>query len=171
MRVTIETERLILRPMTPDDAEAVYKWGSDPLVNKYLPYPLYTNVDDVEKWLRGRNTNDPDNYDLGITLKDTGELIGSGGLTYKGSDTWEVGYNLRRDMWGKGYVPEAMRAIIEHVKRVRGIKVLTGIYASENTKSRRVLEKLGLHYAGNSVHEKMDGSAVYPGELYTKKFD
>ncbi len=171
MRVTIETERLMLRPLAPDDADAVFKWGCDPVVNIYMPYPLYTNVNDVRKWLEGRNTDDPDSYDLGICLKDTGELIGSGGLTYKGDDTWEVGYNLRRDMWGRGYVPEAMKAVIEHVMRVRGIKRLTGIYAAENEKSRRVLEKLGLTYAGNVSYEKFDGSAVFPGELYTKRFN
>ena len=41
----IETERLILRTVTVDDAEAVFKWASDPDVNKYMIYPLYKSMD------------------------------------------------------------------------------------------------------------------------------
>ena len=46
----IETERLILRPLSLDDAEAEFVWLSDPIVNRYMPYNLYTNVADVVKW-------------------------------------------------------------------------------------------------------------------------
>ena len=43
----IETERLILRPLSLNDAEAEFVWLSDPIVNRYMPYNLYTNVADV----------------------------------------------------------------------------------------------------------------------------
>jgi ribosomal-protein-alanine N-acetyltransferase len=47
----LETNRLILRPLTIDDAEAVYIWVSDERVTKYMPYQTYTSTDEVRKWL------------------------------------------------------------------------------------------------------------------------
>ena len=43
----IETERLLLRPLTANDANDVFEWVSDPVVNTYMPYNLYTSVKDV----------------------------------------------------------------------------------------------------------------------------
>ena len=76
MRVTIETERLILRPIVPEDYEAAFTWCGDPKVNKYMIYPLYQRSEDVRTYLESRDLDDPDNYDLGFVLKETGELIG-----------------------------------------------------------------------------------------------
>ncbi len=49
---TIETERLILRPLTQEDANAVFEWAGDPLVNKYMPYPLHQSVRQAKEWIR-----------------------------------------------------------------------------------------------------------------------
>lgn len=171
MRVIIETERLIVRPVTPDEYEACFKWCGDPEVNTYLLYPLYKRAEDVRTWLEGRNLDDPDNYDLGFELKETGELIGMGGLTYhleKG--IWEIGYNLRRDCWGNGYVPEAMQGIIDHIKSVRELKVLEGQFAKGNNKSRRVMEKLGMKYDRDSEYTKLDGSRTFESEIYRREW-
>ena len=48
MRATVETERLILRPLVPEDYEAAFKWCGDPKVNTYMIYPLYTKAEDVK---------------------------------------------------------------------------------------------------------------------------
>ena len=48
---TLESERLILRPLTLDDYQAVFKWTGDPRVNKYMIYPLYKNVEEGKAWL------------------------------------------------------------------------------------------------------------------------
>ena len=48
----IETERLILRPMTEADGEAVFQWTGDPVVNRYMPYPVHKNVEETKSWLR-----------------------------------------------------------------------------------------------------------------------
>ena len=61
MKVNFETERLVIRPLVPDDAEAVFRWGGDPAVNRYMIYPLYHRAEDVRTWLEGRDGDDPDN--------------------------------------------------------------------------------------------------------------
>ena len=116
--IRIETERLILRTVTVDDAEAIFKWASDPDVNTFMIYPLHANADVTREWLKTRDINGRDKYDLGFVLKETDELIGQGGLFYhEDLDAWAVGYNLRKDYWGQGLVPEAIRAIIDYVDK------------------------------------------------------
>lgn len=167
MRVQIETDRLILRNVTPDDYQACFAWCGDPDVNEYMIYPLYKKAEDVKTWLESKDEDDPDDYDLGFVLKETGELIGMGGLFYKEEeDIWKIGYNLRKDMWGNGYVPEAMRAIIDHVRSVRDVRVIEGEVCVDNNKSRRVMEKLGMSYYGDCRYTKLDGSRTYEAGSY-----
>lgn len=171
MRVKYETERLILRTMVPEDYEAAFRWCKDPEVNTYMLYPLYTCAEDVKTWLESRDQDDPDNYDVGIVLKETGELIGSGGLVYKAkSDVWIVGYNICSDQWGNGYVPEAIQGLLEEVGKVRNIRIVEGEFALENHKSRRVMEKLGMHYHRDGEYEKLDGSRRFQSRIYRREF-
>ncbi|MCR4617093.1 MAG: GNAT family N-acetyltransferase [Lachnospiraceae bacterium] len=171
MRVRIETERLIMRPMVPEDYQAAFKWCGDPKVNKYMIYPLYKRAEDVKTWIESLDYDNPDNYDMGIELKETGELIGSGGLCYsKKREAWVVGYNLRADMWGKGYAVEAMQGIIDEISKTRKINRIMGDFCVENHKSQRVMEKLGMHYYKDSEYEKLDGSEKFKAKVYIKEF-
>ena len=171
MIVTIETERLIIRPVVPDDAEAIFRWASDPEVTKYLIYSPHPNVQSTRAWLESLDHANEDSYDLGFESKETGELIGMGGIVYhKEEDVWMIGYNLRRDWWGNGIVPEAMRGIIDYVRERRPIRVLQGQFAVENNKSRRVMEKLGMQYYKDGEYTKMDGSATFKSQIYRREF-
>ncbi len=171
MRVYIETERLLLRPLTPDDAEAVFRWGGDPAVNEYMIYPLYHRAEDVRRWLEGRDPDNPDSYDEGITLRDTGELIGSGGLVFHPErGAWEIGYNLRADCWGRGYTGEMLRALMDHIRASRPLEAIDGIFAAANRKSRRVMEKLGMTFVRDTEYTKLDGSRTYPAKYYRRDF-
>ena len=171
MRINLETERLILRNLTPEDYRAVFRWCGDPDVARYMVYPVYTKEEDVKAWLETLNPNDPDDYDAGIVLKSTGELIGSGGLYYRPEDDlWTIGYNLRKDQWGNGYAGEMIRAVLELVRRQRVVRGIQGTFAKANNRSRRVMEKLGMTYAEDVILTKLDGSSSYPGEKYRRLF-
>ena len=125
MKIHIETERLILRNLTPDDWQAAFRWCGDPDVNRFMIYPLYTKAEDVKTlWLDNLDPDDPDSYEAGIVLKESGELIGSAGMYYKPEeDLWTIGYNLRKDQWGHGYAVETMRGLLEHVRKKTTQKV------------------------------------------------
>ena len=73
MRINLETERLILRSLTPEDYQAAFLWCGDPDVARYMVYPVYTKAEDVRTWLESLNPDDPDDFDAGIVLKSTGE--------------------------------------------------------------------------------------------------
>ncbi|MBR6443470.1 MAG: GNAT family N-acetyltransferase [Clostridia bacterium] len=169
MRINFETERLIIRPFGPEDAEAVFRWCGDPAVNTYMIYPLYHRVEDVRAWLESRNVDDPDNYDEGICLKSTGELIGSGGMTWHPErNAWEIGYNIRADQWGHGYTGEYLTALMEEIRKVRPVEAIDGIFAAANSKSRRVMEKLGMVYVRDTSFDRLDGSETFPAKYYRR---
>ena len=171
MNVTIETERLLIRPVTVSDAEEIYKWTSDPDVTKYMIYATHPNIEHTRQWLESLNINDEDSYDLGFVYKETGQLIGMGGIVYrKEDDRWVIGYNLRKDHWGRGIVVEALNAIIDHVRKHREIKAIVGQFAIENTKSKRVMEKLGMHFLKDSEYTKLDNSATFKAKIYLKEY-
>ena len=171
MRINLETERLILRNLTPEDYRAVFRWCGDPDVARYMVYPVYTKEEDVKAWLETLNPDDPDDYDAGIVLKSTGELIGSGCLYYRPEDDlWTIGYNLRKDQWGNGYAGEMIRAVLKLVRSQREVRGIQGTFAKANSRSRRVMEKLGMTYAEDVILTKLDGSSSYPGEKYRRLF-
>lgn len=173
MKIYYETERLILRNLCVKDTDEVFKWTGDPDVNTYMIYPLYTNAEDLKEWLKHREdaVDDPDDYDCGIALKETGELIGGGGLTYhKETDTWGIGYNLRKEFWGKGYAVEAMQGLMDLIRQTREIHAIEGEFCVENQKSQRVMEKLGMSFYKDSSYTKMDGSRTFISKVFRREF-
>lgn len=171
MRIHLETERLLLRNLTPDDYRAAFLWCGDPEVARYMPYPVYTKAEDVRRWIETLDPDNPDEYETGIVLRETGELIGSGGLCYEpGDDLWHIGYNLRKDQWGHGYAAEMIRGLLELIRSRREVRGIIGNFADANNRSRRVMEKLGMTFLENVTLSKLDGSASYPGKRYRRLF-
>ena len=163
----LETERLILRPLTMDDLDAVYVWASDPRVNKYMIYPLYKNKEDGVEWLESLY-KDEDKKDFGFVLKETGELIGSGGIYYHPNrGLWSIGYNLRYEYWNRGLTTEAMKKIIEWGRETLGIKEIAATFAVDNIGSRRVMEKLGMTFLEDHDYAKLDGSETFTAKTYS----
>ena len=166
----LETERLILRPLTIDDLDAVFKWTGDPRVNKYMIYPLYKSKEDGREWLESLNKDD-DKKDFGFVLKETGELIGSGGMYYHPDiDVWSVGYNLAYDYWNRGLVTEAMKKILEWARQNFTVHAIAGTFAIGNTGSQRVMEKLGMTFYEDTEYSKLDNSETFKAKTYHKVF-
>ena len=171
MRINLETERLLLRNLTPEDYRAAFLWCGDPDVARYMVYPVYTRAEDVKAWLETLDPENPDEYDAGIVLKSTGELIGSGGLYYRPEDDlWTIGYNLRKDQWGHGYALEMIEGLLEQVRKDRDVRGIRGTFAAANHRSQRVMEKLGMTYVEDVTRSKLDGSDSYPGKLYRRLY-
>lgn len=74
---SIETARLLLRPLVEEDAPDVFEWAGDPVVNRYMPYALYTDVEPVRAWIRSLRA---DHHEFGFALRETGKVIGSGSI-------------------------------------------------------------------------------------------
>lgn len=70
----------------------------------------------------------------------------------------------------RNLVPEAILGLIEYVKRNEEVNAIDGVFAEENIKSRRVMEKLGMTYQSDTKYEKLDGSASFKAKLYRRDF-
>lgn len=163
----LETERLILRSLTTEDAEAVFVWCGDPKVNKYMPYPLYTEVEKVRQWLETVEQNN-NQYEFGFLCKKTGLLIGSGGVGPSAGDAmiWEIGYNLRSDHWGQGYATEAAKCMIDFAYKQFGIHDFSANHAIDNPASGKVLQNCGMHIDHIGEYSRFDGTETFKANFY-----
>lgn len=96
-------------------AEDAFEWLNDPIVNRYMPYPIYTNIESVKKWILSLDRNVTE---FAFVLKDENKVIGAGGITgginYKKEfDAFELGYNINRKYWGHGLATEASKALLD----------------------------------------------------------
>lgn len=160
----LETERLILRPITVADAEEIYtNWTSDPEVARYMTWNTHPCVEATICWLTEveKNLDSDTVYDWVFVRKSDGKLIGSGGLTFKEDyDCFELGYNIMKDCWHQGYTTEAARAILDFATKELGAKKFLGRHAIENPNSGKVMEKVGFTYVKTGQYVKLDGTSV-----------
>ena len=143
----LQTPRLLLRELTPQDADAVAQVLSDPETMRHYPAP-YARAG-VEQWIeRNRQRYQNDGGGLwAMKLKQTEEVIGDCGILLQqveGERFYEIGYHLRRDQWHQGLATEAAIACRDwafaHLKTNR----LISLIRPENLPSRRVAERNGM---------------------------
>lgn len=180
MTNVIETERLILRPLILADAKSAYHgWTGDAESNKWVSWLPHHNLDETTNWLMeiSWEQNDigdvpRDNYIWGFVLKETGKLFGSGGLIWEDDyGLYQVGYNINKSYWSKGYTTEAMRAIFNYAVTNLGIKRVAGGHAKENLASAKVLEKLGFIYDRDDITPHVDGVRLFDSREYFLELD
>ncbi|MDE6752048.1 MAG: GNAT family N-acetyltransferase [Eubacterium sp.] len=164
----LETERLVLRPLTVDDAEAVFEWASDPRVAKYMSYPRHTDICQTIEWLKS-TYDDENEWIWAFVLKDENKIIGSGsiGPNTEMKEYWGIGYNIHYDYWHKGYCTEAMKAIIDFAHNQLGVNKICADHAVDNPRSGKVMEKCGLKFHHNGEYMKLDGSETFKAKFYT----
>ena len=167
----LETDRLILRPLTVEDAEAVYLWVSDERVTKYMPYQAYTGTDDVRKWLMTlQSDNETNNF--GFVFKENNLLIGSGDIGYsKEKSSWDFGYNIRYDYWNRGLATEAAKCMMIFAYDNFKARDFSASHAVDNTASGRVMEKCGLMFHHYGEYSKFDGSKTFKAKFYNIHLD
>ena len=154
----METERLVLRGWSPDDAEAFYRINQDPRVYEYLSGPM--PMERVQAFIAAQQEHFAV-HGTGLyaaTLKGNGELIGFVGLKRQlelpFSPCFEVGWRLASAHWGKGYASEAARAAIAQGFGELGLQEIVSFTVPDNWRSRRVMERLGMQHdlQGDFLH-------------------
>ena len=143
----VETSRLVLREFSADDADALALVLSDAETMRFYPAPL--DRAGVEAWVvRNLDRYAKDGYGLwAMILKSTSEVVGDCGLTTQnvgGLREIEIGYHIRRDLWGRGLASEAARACRDFGFAHLPADRLISLIRPENLPSRRVAEKNGM---------------------------
>lgn len=165
----IKTERLILRPLSVNDAGYIFEWTGDERVAEYMIYPCHKSVEVTKEWLESLKSLENE-YTWGFVREFDGKLIGSGGIRFRTAENlWSFGYNLRYDCWGNGYATEAAKRMMEYVCIRHNAREFLSEHAVDNPASGRVIEKCGLEFAYYSEYSKFGGSRTFKSKVYKMK--
>ncbi|HEY3294102.1 MAG TPA: GNAT family N-acetyltransferase [bacterium] len=162
MPLPLETERLIIRSFTPDDAEAMFKVLGDAETMRFFLIWLAKSVENARGfigWVTGMERDFGYSF-WAVVEKTSGEVIGDCGLAPLEGEGPEVelGCDLRKDKWNQGYATEAGIACLEYGFRELKLDRIVAVTNPQNFAAQRALEKLGFteegrgeHYGGESV--------------------
>lgn len=166
----LESERLLLRQITPDDVNEIFALRSNPETMKYIPRPLATTKDDAMghiKMIQDKIVSN-EGINWAITEKGNPKMIGIIGH-YR--IRWEhfrseIGYMLLPEYQGKGIITEAIQLLVDYGFNEMNMHSLEAIIDPENTASARVLEKNNFvkeaHFKENEFYEgKFLDAVVY----------
>ena len=144
----IETERLILRPITIEDATDIYEYAKNANVGKFAGFKPHENIEETKSVI-----NDVLKVDnLAIVYKENNKVIGTLGLHEKLDKIYELGYSLSETYWHKGLMSEAVKAYIDYAfKYFNAYEIDAGVFL-DNPRSEKLLLNLGFNYVG--IHEK-----------------
>jgi RimJ/RimL family protein N-acetyltransferase len=155
MAVTLETARLVLRPLGRGDLADLLALDRDPEVMRYVGSPAgVKSPAETEQRARARIEESlrGDYEPLGfwrVEGRDDGSFLGVAALLRMPEDgDVEVAYRLVRAAWGRGIATEAAGALIVHGLRTLGLPRLVAVTYPENRASQRVLDKLGFERRG-----------------------
>ena len=154
MTVVFETPRLVVRTLTDDDAPALHELHRHDEVMRWLDRTLSTGVaDEVARLARWR-AHERDGFGFfAMALRETGEVVGV--LILKPFDDLphvDLGWRLRPDHWGSGYATEAARGAVDYAFGTLGLDEVAAATLPDNVRSRAVMERLGMTYAGEVEH-------------------
>ena len=156
--MTLQTERLLLRRWEDGDAERLYEYASDPDVGPRTGWPPHRDVEESRYVIRNV-LNGPEAY--AICLKADGRPIGSIELALNGrtdltgrDDECALGYWLGKPFWGRGIMPEAIRALVRRGFEELGMRRIWCAYYAGNEQSHRAMAKCGFRH--ERVREGVD---------------
>ena len=139
----LKTKRLLLRPVTMADAEAMFAYTSDTENTKW-DFPAHRTIEETKKVIENIYLKSPLGR-YGIVLKETSEFIGTIDLmNWSDGKEAEIGYIINKKFWGNGLATEASAKILELCFEVLGFEEVHAFCALENPASARVLTKLGM---------------------------
>lgn len=169
--IILTTKRLILRTWKPSDIPLMTAINSDPLVMEY--FPAIQDITATEALIDHINQH----YEkfgyaaYAVEIKDTHEFIGFVGLNQppfeipnfkpNGLPIVEIGWRLSSNHWGQGYATEAAKTVLDYAFTELNLNEVISFTVVANTKSRRVMEKIGLHHSAkdNFNHPTLDASS------------
>lgn len=143
---SIETERLIIRPLQPKDHDDLQAIILDPEVVKYTRYRDTTTPESFTKIFEEHFLTET-KYTFGIEDKLSRHIIGFYEF-HPSKDTGILTYALGQSAWGHGYVAEVGRAMMKYGFTELNFQRIEAHYANLNPRSGRVMSKMGMHDLG-----------------------
>lgn len=148
--IVLQTERLILRELTTNDAEFILKLLNEPSFLRYIGDKGVRTIEDAYEYILNNYISSYKNNGFGfylVELKEGNVSIGLCGLVKRPSLTHpDVGFAFLPDYWSKGYAVESASAVIAYGQDTLGLTCILGITSIDNHSSMNVLKKIGLKF-------------------------
>lgn len=147
--MNIKTSHLTITTFSLDMAQSVYENSQDDDIRRFVPDEVYDSVEEareVIEFLMSRYESADGPFVYPVITNDSGKNIGYVQLCkleLEEEGNWEIGYHIAKDLTGKGYATEAVKAFFPAIAKKLNIKKVYGICLAENAASVRVLEKCG----------------------------
>lgn len=149
---TLQTERLTLRALRASDAEAVFAIFNDDAVTRYYDLDSFTTLEQAANMIERmtQRNQDGDALRWGIALKENDRVIGTGGFNQFRRHWFSagIGYDVATAYWNRGYMTEALRAIVCYGFENLNVNRIEALVVPGNDPSARVLEKLDFRREG-----------------------
>ena len=161
---TLETPRLLLRPVTEADIEFIHRLFSRPETNKYSSYDDLQSLGEAEKMYESYlKPGFIDHFRVIVELKGSREPVGTLGLyNYSEKDRRAVlGYDMLREYWGRGFMTEAVTELVRYGFEYLGLNRIEATVDPENIPSMRLLERVRFTAEGC-----MSDRCFYKGEFH-----
>jgi RimJ/RimL family protein N-acetyltransferase len=146
----LETDRLLLRWLTVDDAEFIMGLLNEPSWIRFIGDRGVRTLDDARAYIENGPVDMYHRLGFGLYMverKEDGAPLGMCGLIKrKGLDDVDIGFAYRPAYWSKGYAFEAAAAVLQYAKNTLGLRRIVAITDPENASSRKLLEKLGFKF-------------------------
>ena len=169
-QLTLQTERLRLRPLRESDAQGIFAIRSNPTVMRYHSSPPWTSIDQAVVLIADAliAMQSGEHMRLGLELADKETLIGVCGLFHfeQQCRRAEMGYELHLDAWGKGYMNEALQAVLTYGFSNLGLNRVEADIHPDNVGSAKVVERLGFKKEGHLRERWIVGDEVSDSTIY-----
>lgn len=161
----LETERLLLRPVTLEDAEDMFEYGSKE-DNTYFVFPRHTTIDDTLHSIANYFMASPLGK-FGIELKENKKLIGTADIRVDMKKSRaELGYVLNQEYTKQGYATEAAARLVEFAFETLELQKVTATCDARNVSSKAVMKRLGMKEEGHSRNHELWKNGEWMDMLY-----
>lgn len=168
----IETERLVLRAFTMEDAGPAYRnWTSDDRVTEFLTWPVHMDISETEDILRTwiSSYSRPDFYQWAIVPKELGEPVGTISVVDmdESLSILHIGYCIGRRWWHMGITSEALDAVIDFLFSQVDVNRIESQHDPDNPHSGDVMRKCGMRYEGTLRQADKSNRGIVDASIYS----
>ena len=167
---TLTTPRLVLRPVRMSDAQDLYEYSRDPQVAQHVLWDAHRSIHQTRAYIRYllRQYRNAAPGTFAIALRDSGKVIGTIGFMWVQHEnrSAEVGYSLSRAYWNRGYMSEALRAVLDFGFTQLNLNRIEAQHECDNPASGHVMKNAGMRHEG-TLRERIYNKGRYADvELY-----
>ncbi len=169
----LETTRLLLRKLSPDDTDALFKVFSDEKTTLHVPRERHDDRSVTAEYIRNliHGMSEAKSLVWAVVDKQDDRVIGTVSLFFKPDRVALIGAVLHSGYWGKGFATEALRAVIRFGFDELALIRMEGKCESSNTASEKVMQKLGMTYEGTLRKEVIIRGVSRDARIYSLLID